>query len=105
MVLRMVLTGTGRKRTAVWHGHSDDPVEPLSTVNDPMTVYALSLIILQQRDEWYAAAWDRVLLEDLGRNRIVWTGQIDQLNTMAPEEVIDWVAEQHRRYTEEVSAR
>ena len=102
-MLRMVLTGTGRKRLAVWHGQSDDPVEPLETVNDPLTSYALSLIILQNRDEWYTAGWQTVFLEDLGRNRRVWAASVEDLHTLDPDEVIAWVVEKHGRYVEGLS--
>ena len=46
-----------------------------------------------------------MLLEDLGRNRRVWTTLVDQVDTMAPDDVIAWVAEQHQRDTKGVSAR
>ena len=77
-------------------------MEPLDFVNDPLTIYALSLIILQNRDEWYTAGRHAVSLEDLGRNRRVWSASVQNFHTIDPDAVIAWVAEKHLRYIEGV---
>ena len=103
MMLRMGLTGTGRKRLAVWHGQGTDSVEPLETVNDPLTIYALALIVLQNRDAWHDAGWHTVFLEDLGRNRRVWSASVEDLHTLDPDAVIAWVSSRHQQYAEEAA--